>query len=93
MKTGEELKKNTAREELQKSITQGQKLARKIGQKKRARAANPSKWSNNPLLLANFGLSSKPLILFELFLLKPKRINLVFCKPVFNFTITFIGFD
>ena len=50
-------------------------------------------WSNNPLLLTNIGASSRPQILFKLFLPKSKRINLAFCQPInFNLTISFIGF-
>ena len=80
MTTREELKKDTAREEREKLIAQGWRITEEDWTKKRKLGLLILKmWSNNPQLLTNIGASSRPQILFKLFLPKSKRINLAFC--------------
>ena len=80
MKTREELKKDAAREEWKKSIVQAWRRTEADDQKTELGPLilNFNSQSNNTQLLNNGVASSKPFILFKLFLPKSKNITLAF---------------
>ena len=59
-------------------MLRGGEELRKFGQKKRARATNPNRWSNNIQLLTNNVATNEFFILSKLFQPKSKCINLAF---------------